>query len=95
MFDFSRKKFKMRHFSEVEPGLLMFSKERCHHCDWQTFTSKIPFADSVLYQRNLFQNTTGSWHYPPMDPKIFQSQVSFKLEFLSKLNWLFYDLLCL
>ena len=46
----------------------------------------------MLYQSNLFQNTIGLRHYPRMDKNIFQSQVSFKLEFFSKLNWLFYYL---
>ena len=47
----------------------------------------------MLYQSNLFQNTTGLWHYPPINKKIFKSQVSFKLEFCLKLNWAFYYLL--
>ena len=47
----------------------------------------------MIYQSNLFQNTIGLRHYPLTDKKIFQSQVSFKLEFFSKLNWLFYYLL--
>ena len=33
----------------------------------------------MVYQGNLFQNTIGLQRYPPMDKKIFQSQVSFKL----------------
>ena len=44
----------------------------------------------MFYQSNHFQNTIGLRHYPPMDKKIFQSQVSFKLEFFSKRNWPFY-----
>ena len=35
----------------------------------------------MLYQSNHFQNTIGLRQYPPMDKKIFQSQVSFRLEF--------------
>ena len=52
--------------------------------------SNITFAHSMLYQSNLYQNTVGLQHYPPMDK---MSQVSFKLKFFSKLNWLFYYLL--
>ena len=44
----------------------------------------------MLYQSNLFQNTIVLRHYPPMDKKIFQSQVSLELEFFSKINWLSY-----
>ena len=43
----------------------------------------------MLYQSNLFQDTIGLWHYPAMDEKIFQSQVSFKLKYILKLNWIF------
>ena len=69
-------------------GSMVFSSDRLE-TPLKT-NSKITFADSMLYQSNLFQNTIGLRHYPLMDKKIFQSQSSFRLEFFSKLNWLFY-----
>ena len=72
--------------------MLSFLKEPCPNCDGQTSMSKMAFADSMLYQSNLFQNATGLRNYPWMDKRIFHCQVSFKLEFFSKLNWLFYYL---
>ena len=63
-------------------------KEPSYRCYGETSISKIIFADSMLYQSNLFRNTIRLRHYSPMDKKMVSSVFQTGILFKAKLAFL-------